>query len=59
MEVFELMEGLDSLRPATIQTLLEDCTSVKVRRLFLYLAYKSGHEWLSYINLDCHLYVSP
>lgn len=52
MEVFELMEGLNNLRPATVQTLLEECTSVKVKRLFLYLADKAGHEWLSYINLD-------
>lgn len=52
MEVFELMEGLNNLRPATVQKLLEACTSVKVKRLFLYLADKAGHEWLSYINLD-------
>ena len=25
---------------------------MKVKRLFLYLADKAGHEWLSYINLD-------
>lgn len=52
MEVFELMEGLNNLRPATVQKLLEACTSVKVKRLFLYLADKTAHEWLSYINLD-------
>ena len=52
MEVFELMEGLNNLRPATVQKLLEGCTSMKVKRLFLYLADKAGHEWLSYIDLD-------
>lgn len=52
LEVFELIEGLNNLRPASVQKLLEDCTSVKVKRLFLYLADKAGHEWLSYINLD-------
>lgn len=52
LEVFELMEGLNNLRPASVQALLEACTSVKVKRLFLYLADKAGHEWLSYINLD-------
>ncbi|MBL4941752.1 MAG: type IV toxin-antitoxin system AbiEi family antitoxin [Colwellia sp.] len=52
LEVFELMEGLNNLRPATVQKLLESCTSVKVKRLFLYLADKADHEWLSYINLD-------
>ena len=52
VEVFELMEGLNNLRPTTVQTLLEACTSIKVKRLFLYLADKVGHEWLSYIDLD-------
>jgi hypothetical protein len=52
LEVFELMEGLNNFRPASVQALLEACTSVKVKRLFLYLADKAGHEWLSYINLD-------
>jgi hypothetical protein len=51
LEVFELMEGLNNLRPASVQKLLEGCTSVKVKRLFLYLADKVGHEWLNYINL--------
>jgi hypothetical protein len=52
IEVFELMEGLNSLRPALVQQLLENCSSVKVKRLFLYLADKTGHEWLNHINLD-------
>ncbi|MBE9548625.1 MAG: type IV toxin-antitoxin system AbiEi family antitoxin [Proteobacteria bacterium] len=52
LEVFELMEGLNNLRPATVQKLLEGCTSVKVKRLFLYLADKAEHEWYNYINLD-------
>jgi len=52
VEVFELMEGLNNLRPTTVQTLLEACTSIKVKRLFLYLADKAGHEWLTYINFD-------
>lgn len=52
VEVYELMEGLNNLRPATVQQLLDCCTSVKVKRLFLYLAEKAGHEWLSYIDLD-------
>ena len=52
IEVYELMEGLNNLRPATVQTLLEDCSSIKVKRLFLYLADKAGHEWLSYIDLS-------
>ena len=52
MEVYELMEDLNNLRPATVQKLLETCTSVKVKRLFLYLADRAGHEWLNYLKLD-------
>lgn len=52
MEVYELMEGLNNLRPATVQVLLEACGSVKVKRLFLYLADRAGHEWLNYLKLD-------
>ena len=51
MEVFELMEGLNNLRPAVVQKLLEACSSVKVKRLFLYLAEKAGHDWLNYLDL--------
>ena len=52
VEMYELMESLNNLRPTTVQQLLEGCTSIKVKRLFLYLADKAGHEWLSYINLE-------
>ncbi len=52
LEVYELMEGLNNLRPDSVQKLLEGCTSVKVKRLFLYLADKAGHDWLSYLSLD-------
>jgi len=52
LEVFELMEGLNNLRPASVQKLLEGCSSVKVKRLFLYLADKAGHDWLEYLKLD-------
>jgi hypothetical protein len=49
-EAYELMEGLTSLRPAQVQTLLEQCKSVKVKRLFLYFAERTGHTWLKYID---------
>jgi hypothetical protein len=49
-EAHELMEGLTSLRPAQVQTLLEQCKSVKVKRLFLYFAERAGHSWLKYID---------
>jgi hypothetical protein len=51
LEVFELMEGLNNLRPDIVQQLLEGCTSVKVKRLFLYMADKANHDWLNYVDL--------
>lgn len=51
MECFELMEGLNNVRPQLVQSLLEQCQSVKVKRLFMYMAEKAGHEWVQYLNL--------
>lgn len=51
IEAYEIMENLTTLRPATVQELLELCNSVKVKRGFLYLANLSGHKWLKYIDL--------
>ena len=44
-EARQIMAGLGTLRPDLMQELLEQCTSVKVKRLFLYLARESGHRW--------------
>jgi hypothetical protein len=49
-EAYELMEGLVTLRPAQVQTLLEQCKSVKVKRLFLCFAERAGHSWFKYID---------
>lgn len=40
-ECYELMEGLSTLRPNQVQQLLEQCKSIRVKRMFLYLAEKS------------------
>lgn len=52
MESHELMEGLNNLRPNKVQSLLEQCSSIKVKRLFLYLAEKSNHSWFSFIKTN-------
>jgi hypothetical protein len=44
-EAYEIMENLLTLRPAVVQTLLEQCKSIKVKRLFLHFAEKVGHSW--------------
>ena len=40
-----VFEGLGTLRSSLVQSLLEKCTSVKVKRLFLHLAEKHNHPW--------------
>lgn len=52
IECYELMEGLNNLRPKTVQKLLEECSSIKVKRLFLYLTEKVGHEWMDYLDMN-------
>lgn len=51
-ECYELMEGMNNLRPKSVQELLENCSSIKVKRLFLYLAEKMNHPWLEFVDLS-------
>lgn len=51
IECYEVMENLNDLRPALVQELLEKCTSIKVKRLFLYMAEKLNHPWLKFVDL--------
>jgi hypothetical protein len=51
-EADKIMEGLTTLRPNLVQSLLENCNSVKVKRLFLYLGEKNKHYWMEEIKLD-------
>jgi hypothetical protein len=48
----ELMSGLNTLRPQVVQSLLEACRSVKVKRLFLWAAESAGHDWFSRLAPD-------
>jgi len=50
VECYHLFEGLSNMRPKIIQELLEACTSIKVKRLFFYMAHKAQHQWLSFID---------
>lgn len=51
-ECYLLMENLISFRPGVVQELLEKCSSVKVKRLFLYLADRCNHPWLKHLQLE-------
>jgi hypothetical protein len=55
-EIAELFDGLATLDPEMLQTLLESCQSFKVRRVFLYLSRESGHDWFARLDeskIDC------
>ena len=52
VECYHLFEGLVNLKPKLVTELLESCNSVKVKRLFLYMADKANHQWFQFLNLD-------
>jgi len=47
------MEGFTTARPAVVQKLLENCQSVKVKRLFLWCSEETGHDWFNRLDLSC------
>lgn len=47
-----LMEGLTTLRPKVVQALLEQCASVKVKRLFMVVAESCRHAWVNKLDLS-------
>lgn len=51
-EALKIMESLTSLRPEMVQQLLQECRSIKVKRLFLYMAEKHNHFWFEQLNPD-------
>ncbi|MBE0678723.1 MAG: type IV toxin-antitoxin system AbiEi family antitoxin [Bacteroidales bacterium] len=50
VECYQIFESLVNLRPNTLQELLENCNSIKVKRLFLFMASKANHQWLSFVD---------
>lgn len=52
-ETIRLMDGLNIARPEVVQNLLENCNSVKAKRLFLWSSEAAGHAWAN--NLDISL----
>ncbi|WP_127132483.1 type IV toxin-antitoxin system AbiEi family antitoxin [Pseudoflavitalea rhizosphaerae] len=48
----QLIQGMTSLSPRTLQKLLEACTNVKVKRLFLWLGSRHNYTWFSKLNTD-------
>jgi len=46
------MQGLVNLRPDLTSELLSNCRSIKVKRLFLFLAERYHHQWFSRLDLQ-------
>ncbi len=52
IEAYEILEKFYELDPKAVQDLLENCTSVKVNRSFLFMAKKAKHKWYEKLNLN-------
>lgn len=52
MDLYYLMEQLTSLDPMGVQKALENTSSQKVKRMFLYMAEKAGHYWFDMLKPD-------
>lgn len=50
LECYQILEDLSNLRPKVLQELLERSNSIKVKRLFFYMASKANHQWLNFID---------
>ncbi len=51
-EAFKIFESLTTLRFKMVQKLLSECNTIKVKRLFLFMAEKSQHSWFKELNLE-------
>jgi hypothetical protein len=50
-EAAHIMEHLTWLRPIILQPLLENCSSIKAKRLFMYLGDYYKHKWMKALNV--------
>lgn len=48
----QLIQGMTNLSPRALQELLENCTNIKVKRLFLWFAQRHNYRWFKKLNLD-------
>lgn len=48
----QLMQGLHNLSPRKLNALLKACSSIKSKRLFLWLAGRHQHAWLKHLTPD-------
>jgi hypothetical protein len=51
-EMYEIFRQLRTLRPNILQNLLEQCKSIRVKRLFMFLSEKQKQAWFKHLNLS-------
>lgn len=52
MDLYYIMEQLTSLDPAKVQTALENTSSQRIKRMFLYMAEKARHYWFDMLDVE-------
>lgn len=52
VDLYMLMEQLTGLRPAVVQMLLEQLSSYRAKRMFIYMAQKANHAWWEDVDLS-------
>lgn len=52
LECYQIIGGLHGIRPHLMQELLESCSSIKVKRLFLFMADKAGLPIMKHLRID-------
>ncbi len=52
MDLYYLMEQLTSLDPERVQKALENTSSQKIKRMFLYMAEKACHYWFDLLDMN-------
>jgi hypothetical protein len=51
-EAYLIMEELSTLHPKLVTDLLLTNNSIKVKRLFMWMAEKANHRWVEKVNLS-------
>ncbi len=51
-DLYLLMEQLTALDPERVQRALENTSSQRVKRMFLYMAEKAEHYWVDLLNIE-------
>lgn len=52
LDLYYIMEQLTTLRSDVVQRLLETIDNFRVKRMFLYMAEKTGHYWAEELNIE-------